>query len=664
MDSFSSTVKGNRVKACTECRQQKLKCDAKELTSLPCSRCSRQKLHCEISQTYRRVKRRRCALPQAGMIFVNQILPRKSELQAELQALREQLHQSTNQATLPGGSKLQHSFDESDSSLSSADLDRFMTLPRNSQNSRSIDQDYGVGSFSSMNNSSWTIGDLAVGQAEVQDCFHAFLRNYLVYQPVVDSDLKPRECYEKSVLLFWTVVAIGSRRYVKDPTLVISLAPKLTELVEKNILSTETDGVLFTIQALLLLCAWPIPFDSLSHDCSSTIAGAVLGLAMSNGLHVLGVGQDFARKKLVDDHKSRRLRAKLWSICIATCQRVSTIKGTPPIWIPDTYDRPLSRNSYDSLPVSVRFQKVLGQRHTEALFSIETQALPLPTDARDARIVTTIEEWLISASTLEHECPTSIGKLFSDSKAAYKLRTPDKFTLQAATLQMLQFYLFLSLQHIDITKIQRIFAASCDLAELVVSLEQSQQFCDYAPLPLIQYLHLAAVLILRTERSSARENLDVARGKSCYFAIIQMHKKIPVRSDDFWARGSVYLPQMWASKKAYRKPDGTRDSLTLRCRNRLGMSIVYDSYWWWRQEFTNEPYPYDIENSVTTTPTANLTGTPETDVASFGDVEWLQFPMTDFPLHFPEVPVPDDWSTMPQTLSGNPSTMDQLGQPD
>lgn len=147
----------------------------------------------------------------------------------------------------------------------------------------------------------------------------SFLQNYLVYQPVVESDLQPRECYNKSRLLFWTIVSIGSRRYIKDPTLVISLAPKMTELVERTILSTE--GVLFTMQALLLLCAWPIPFDTLSHDTSPTIAGAVLGIAMSNGLHVLGVGQDFSRKKLVDDHVSRLLRAKIWCICITTCQR-------------------------------------------------------------------------------------------------------------------------------------------------------------------------------------------------------------------------------------------------------------------------------------------------------------------------------------------------------
>lgn len=145
-------------------------------------------------------------------------------------------------------------------------------------------------------------------------------------------------------------------------------------------------------------------------------------------------------------------------------------------------------------------------------------------------------------------------------------------------------------------KIQRMFTASCDLAELAVSLEQAQRFCDYAPLILIQNLHLAAILVMRLERSKARESLDVARGKRCFFDIIQMHKKIPVRTDDFWARCSVYLPQMWSSKKPYRRADGTVDSLMLGCRNRLGMSIVYDSYWWWRQEFTNEPFPYEVDD--------------------------------------------------------------------
>lgn len=136
---------------------------------------------------------------------------------------------------------------------------------------------------------------------------------------MVENNTQPLECYNRSPLLFWTIVAIGSRRYTKDPTLGILLAPKVTELVEKAILSTERS--LLTIQAFLLLCAWPLTFDSLSHDYTPTVAGAVLSIAMTNGLHVYGVGQDFSQRKTPNDYERRQLRTKLWCICIATCQR-------------------------------------------------------------------------------------------------------------------------------------------------------------------------------------------------------------------------------------------------------------------------------------------------------------------------------------------------------
>lgn len=275
---------------------------------------------------------------------------------------------------------------------------------------------------------------------------------------------------------------------------------------------------------------------------------------------------------------------------------MSAINGTPPIWIPDTYDRPSSRHAYDSLPVSVRFQKRLNQLHTEALFNIETQALSRPAEERDLSIITMIETWLPSLSTLEDECPTQVGKSDLVERLRSKLRNADKFALLGANLQILQFYLFLSRNQIDVSKIQTLFAASCDLTELAILLDQNQHFCDYAPLFLIKYLHLASLLIMRLESSAARENLNVSRGKKCYFAIIQMHKKMSVRADDFWARCSVYLPQMWGSKKAYRRADGTVDTLKLRSRSRLGMSLVYDSYWWGRKEFMGEPHPYEDED--------------------------------------------------------------------
>lgn len=47
-----------RTKACTECRQQKAKCDFHLNPEQPCSRCRKAKAHCVISEPFRRESKR------------------------------------------------------------------------------------------------------------------------------------------------------------------------------------------------------------------------------------------------------------------------------------------------------------------------------------------------------------------------------------------------------------------------------------------------------------------------------------------------------------------------------------------------------------------------------------------------------------------------------
>jgi transcriptional regulatory protein LEU3 len=50
------------------------------------------------------------------------------------------------------------------------------------------------------------------------------------------------------------------------------------------------------IQAVLLLCSWPMPTSTLFTDPSHALAGAAMQLAIQNGLHILCREQDFARR--------------------------------------------------------------------------------------------------------------------------------------------------------------------------------------------------------------------------------------------------------------------------------------------------------------------------------------------------------------------------------
>lgn len=51
-------------------------------------------------------------------------------------------------------------------------------------------------------------------------------------------------------------------------------------------------------------------------------------IAIQNGLHVFGNGQDFARTVLWPDESERAFRAQLWAYCLFTCQRYDVYKVT------------------------------------------------------------------------------------------------------------------------------------------------------------------------------------------------------------------------------------------------------------------------------------------------------------------------------------------------
>jgi len=183
------------------------------------------------------------------------------------------------------------------------------------------------------------IRDLNVDPQDIDECFalsvlhisfttsrylhrDRFFKKNLRYAPVFDTELLPNDCYILSPFLFWTIVAIGARKYAKDPTLILLLSPKVTEMAKTAVFATEK--VLPTIQALILLCHWPMPIDTLQKDITPMLAGGLLQLAQNVGLHVFGSAHDFSRVPLRYDHEQRCFRYRLWSICLSICQRYAS----------------------------------------------------------------------------------------------------------------------------------------------------------------------------------------------------------------------------------------------------------------------------------------------------------------------------------------------------
>lgn len=182
------------------------------------------------------------------------------------------------------------------------------------------------------------------------------------------------------------------------------------------------------------------------------------------------------------------------------------------------------------------------------------------------------------------------------------------------------------------------YTDACSMIELVTELDQEQEIAEYGSTNVNIMWNLAALIILRVGKSHVREALDLKRGQRCYFSTINLNKKQSVRPDDVSARATMILSQLWTSKMVLKQPDGTPDSLWLRCRNRLGCSLTYDSFWLWRQEFGGQPNSYDgIEdekanssgNPVSWTPSGsdsiNMMGIGWSPDTVFQDFQWPIF---------------------------------------
>jgi transcriptional regulatory protein LEU3 len=187
------------------------------------------------------------------------------------------------------------------------------------------------------------------------------------------------------------------------------------------------------------------------------------------------------------------------------------------------------------------------------------------------------------------------------------LTTLDDFYLTCVRLHILSFHLFAPKSSINNDRLTALYEIACHLVEVTMDLDTIQKFAEFGPVLLSKFSNLAAFMILKIGRSHIRDTLDLTRGQTSYFSVIQIHKKMSVQSDDIYARASLINTQLWTSNEIFKLSDGVVDSLILRCRSRLGMSSVYDCYWWWRQEFGGQSNPYEGINGRCSACLVNVT---------------------------------------------------------
>ncbi|KAK5996400.1 Regulatory LEU3-like protein [Cladobotryum mycophilum] len=421
-----------------------------------------------------------------------------------------------------------------------------------------------------------------VSGRKIFDCFNLFFTFYAPYLPILDPTASPNFYYEQSPFLFWTVVYIGSRRYPHDPTLVGRLSYTINTMAFMALESRSSP--IQTIQGILLLCLWPVPVDTMHRSISLVLGGATLYFAMQIGLHVAGVGQDFARTVVSRSRSEKLKRALLWKLCCAVCYSTGLCEGILPLGLTDALtvsvqgDGESTRDGIQ-LPQELKFRLKLHDVMTCA-----TEMVKKAQRDGGAHYSST----LLSCISI---FDTQLQELAPQAQ-----NTLDNLHLHCYRVHLLAYHFLVGRASRKPEGFACLYSAACTLITTVCQRNIDERTSvKYCPVLVHRSITLAAMAILKLNRSELAVHLDLEAGERAYFAAIVAAREMSLLNNDLCARGASILSQLWNSRTIFKKQDGTIDSLTSRICSRLSMSVMFDCLWWWRQEFggLGNPYPED-----------------------------------------------------------------------
>ncbi|KAI9369132.1 hypothetical protein BJX61DRAFT_520913 [Aspergillus egyptiacus] len=421
------------------------------------------------------------------------------------------------------------------------------------------------------------IEDVAVVPERVLELFDLFFTYYHPFLPFLDRGLSPDDYYTVSPLLFWTIISVGARRYQADPNLLNSLAGPVTRLVWSTL--ADVPQSYHVVKALCLLCSWPFPTSSTSTDPTFMLCGLMIQVAMQLGLHRPSHTQDFSKYRVELIEEELRDKVRTWAICNIVAQRVATGYGQPPCTL---YDWTLSPQ--ESMDPNFKLPESIKDRLDIEKFC-DKVTKTLYTNRRDPVGLCSSEERSPLTSFLSRDLDELETRLKAHNDSITDLY------LRAAHL-----HLHLSAFFDDPTskdyreRLLALFFAATSFLETAMKLQtEVGPILSYTPYYIYQMMVAGGCTLLKLCKSFFAAHIDMDYAKNLFNRTIWAIREVSVTSNDLPLRLAEVLAQMWklgSSPSPKPPPEGTEmdDSLMLKVRCRMSMSLLYDSVWRWRED--------------------------------------------------------------------------------
>ncbi|KAH8703837.1 putative C6 transcription factor [Talaromyces proteolyticus] len=548
--------RGGSRRACNECKQQKLRCDIVQAPSAACSRCKRLNIECKVESSFKRISKRR----------------RNAEMEKEIADLRrrlatgeyprESLDSNTNDEENDSSGEVYYAPHSPPASSRAQSLSvsvdqqaspmRRPTVPHTSSEP-----------VVSQGNNVWSLEDISLSKPRITRLFDQYFKFYHPFLPLLDPTKGPEEYFSCSEILAWTIICVSSRRCPYESGLLVSLSGPFSRLLWASISSVPQNY--HVVQALCLLCTWPLPTTSQKSDQTFMLSGLMMNLAMQLGLHRPVQPEEFTTFRMEVRGEELKDRLQTWFLCNIVAQNVATGYGQPPSTIYDWALEPASLRAADyrlpeELKVRLRIEKFCD-RVTRSLYN----GRPEPSEFISM-------EKLLLVGVLEEELK-EMELDYADNISQINL-----IHLRAANLH-LRYFVFLSSnpRSDDLTNL---FLATTSFLGRVLELETSPgNLLIHATNYILQMIVSAAFALMKLLKSPFARQIDIDHGKFLFNGAISSIRRISVVDNDRPVRLANVISQMWNSGSS------GDDSLHLGIRSRMSMSHVYDTVWRWRRRF-------------------------------------------------------------------------------
>lgn len=434
--------------------------------------------------------------------------------------------------------------------------------------------------------------DVAVTQDRVQELFQRFFTFQHPFLPFLNPDRTPEEYHTRSPLLFWTILALGARHYTPEPDLFNALSGPLTRLMWSTI--AEVPQNYHIVKALILLCAWPLPTSSTSTDPTFMICGMMMQIALQIGLHRPTHAQDFSKFRVELREVELQDRVVVWSVCNIVAQRICTAYGQPPMTIYDWTlgPKPIDTNPNYELPAPI-YNRLLIEKFVDKV------SRTLYMNAHDPVGLATDAERHTYLSFLAHDFEELEDKLRHDTSPITKLY------LKAAALHMRLSAFFsppsLPSYRADMFKL---YQSTTEFLEIGLGLENSMSISlpsnyshglslAYATNYIFHMMLAGGFSLLKLMQNFLGDHdMDVQGASELLSRTVWALRSMSVVENDLAERLAEVLAQVWKSGRVRAQPDLNKigegevdDSLQLKIKCRMSVSLVFDSVWRWRRNF-------------------------------------------------------------------------------